>query len=226
MTDIIVTSRIWHEDLPQRLAKAAGSDFLLINKKADLTFERLKAAQPRYVFFPHWSYIVPAEIYENFECVIFHMTDLPFGRGGSPLQNLIARGIYETKISALKCGKGLDAGPVYMKAPLSLYGSAEEIYIRASKVTENMIVSIIKDSPVPVPQTGTEVFFERRRPEDGNIAELTGLEQVFDYIRMLDADGYPRAFLETENFRFEFERALLKDSGVIADVKIIKKVKL
>jgi len=28
------------------------------------------------------------------------MTDLPFGRGGSPFQNLIARGIYDTKIIA------------------------------------------------------------------------------------------------------------------------------
>ena len=225
MTDIIVTSRVWHEDLPERLTKATGGKFLLINKKAELTVERLNSVQPRYVFFPHWSYIVPAEIHENFECVIFHMTDVPFGRGGSPLQNLIARGIYETKITALRCGREIDAGPVYMKAPLSLYGGAEEIFIRASKVIEGMVVSIIKDRPVPVPQTGPEVFFERRRPEDGNIAELTGLEQVFDYIRMLDADGYPRAFLETENLRFEFERASLKDSGIVADVKISRKVK-
>ena len=31
------------------------------------------------------------EIHENYKCIIFHMTDLPFGRGGSPLQNLISR---------------------------------------------------------------------------------------------------------------------------------------
>ncbi len=49
----------------------------------------------------------------NFNCVVFHMTDLPFGRGGSPLQNLISRGIYKTKISAIKVVKEIDAGPIY-----------------------------------------------------------------------------------------------------------------
>ena len=48
------------------------------------------------------------------------MTDVPFGRGGSPLQNLISRGIYETKISAFRCVAEMDAGPVYPKRPFSL----------------------------------------------------------------------------------------------------------
>ena len=60
---------------------------------AELTRAALEQAKPRYVFFPHWSHIIPEDIHGAFECVIFHMTDLPFGRGGSPLQNLIARGI-------------------------------------------------------------------------------------------------------------------------------------
>ena len=30
------------------------------------------------------------------------MTDLPYGRGGSPLQNLIIRGFESTKISAIE----------------------------------------------------------------------------------------------------------------------------
>jgi methionyl-tRNA formyltransferase len=68
---------------------------------------------PRYVFFAHWSWKIPRAVYEAHECVIFHMTDVPFGRGGSPLQNLISRGIYETKLSALRCVEEMDAGPVY-----------------------------------------------------------------------------------------------------------------
>src|SRR5262245_11007285 len=56
----------------------------------------------RYIFFPHWSSIVPAVITQAFECIAFHMTDLPYGRGGSPLQNLIANGATKTKITAFK----------------------------------------------------------------------------------------------------------------------------
>lgn len=90
-------------------------NYVFIKDKQDLTVERLERINPQYVFLPHWSYIIPKKVYENFNCVIFHMTDLPFGRGGSPLQNLISRGIYRTKISAIRCSKILDGGDVFLK---------------------------------------------------------------------------------------------------------------
>lgn len=225
MAFVIATSRKWYEDLPTRLSKFTDKEFILINKKEDLTIQQLEKINPRYVFFPHWSYIIPPEIHENFKCIIFHMTDVPFGRGGSPLQNLIERGIYETKVSALMCTSELDAGPVYMKKALSLHGAAEEIYLRASKVVEDMIVEMVNQEPSAVEQEGEVVTFSRRKPKDGDISHLTELEQVFDYIRMLDADGYPKAFLETEHFRFEFQRPSFKFGEIVSDVIITKKEK-
>lgn len=223
MKYIIATNRIWYEDLAVRLSASTGREFVLINKKEDLTVEHLKAIQPRYVFFPHWSYKVPASVYEVFDCVIFHMTDVPFGRGGSPLQNLIVRGIYETRVSALKCTSETDAGPVYLKKPLSLFGTAEEIYLRTARVVEDMIVELVNDEPLPSDQQGEIVCFERRKPEDGDINRLNELEEVFDHIRMLDADGYPKAFLETEHLRLEFQRPSLKHGKVVADVIITRR---
>ena len=223
MVYVIVTCRDWYEHSVQRLSETLGRDFILINKKEDLTFERLDEIQPRYIFLPHWSYIIPSKIYEAFECVVFHMTDVPFGRGGSPLQNLIARGIYETKISALRCEAELDAGPVYLKQPLSLYGGAEEIYMRAAGIVETMITEIVLHEPEPTLQQGEAVCFQRRKPKDCDIADLTELEQVFNYIRMMDADGYPKAFLETDNLRLEFQRPSIKQGKIIADVIISKK---
>lgn len=220
MNYVVASSRVWRPSLPENLSNRIGLKFISISRKEDLTPQTLETMSPRYIFFPHWSYIIPSDVFEKYECIIFHMTDVPFGRGGSPLQNLISRGIYETKISALRCVKELDAGPVYLKRPLSLYGSAEEIYLRASEIIEDMICQIIKEQPVPVEQTGEATCFSRRKPEQSSIAELTTLKQVFEHIRMLDADGYPRAFLETEHFRFEFERASFKKGQVIADVKI------
>jgi len=223
MLCIIASNKKWYAGLPELLSAHTGHQFVYIERKEELSAECLERIKPRYVFLPHWSYLVPENVYENYECIIFHMTDVPFGRGGSPLQNLISRGIYETKISALRCVKELDAGPVYLKRPLNLYGSAEEIYLRASEIIEDMICQIIKEQPVPVEQTGETTCFSRRKPEQSDIAELTTLKQIFDYIRMLDADGYPRAFLETEHFRFEFERASFKKGQVIADVKITER---
>lgn len=223
MTYVIATNRKWYEQLSVNLSKLLGKHFVLINSKEQLTVESLAEIKPRYIFLPHWSYIVPATIYENYESVVFHMTDLPFGRGGSPLQNLISRGIYETKITALRCVKEVDAGPVYSKHSLSLFGTAEEIYLRAAKIIEKMIESIVNNEPEPISQQGDVVSFLRRKPQESNIEGLTKLEELFDYIRMLDADGYPRAYLETAQFRFEFERASLKEGKIISDVVITKK---
>jgi methionyl-tRNA formyltransferase len=220
MNYVILTSRDWNEVLVKRLARKTKHKFILINDRQDLTLHKLDKYKPRYIFIPHWSYIIPKEVFNKYECVIFHMTDLPFGRGGSPLQNLISREIYETKISAIRCSERIDAGPVYLKTSLSLYGTAEEIFLRALDNIEEMIEKMIDEEPKPVKQKGKVVTFRRRKPEEGNISKLSSLIEVFDYIRMLDAKGYPQAFLKSGKFMFEFSRASLKSGKIVADVNI------
>jgi methionyl-tRNA formyltransferase len=223
MNCIVATIKSWNVENFKFLKKNdPENNWHLIDNKADLTTERIKEINPRYVFFPHWSWIIPKEVYSNYECVVFHMTDLPFGRGGSPLQNLIVRGEKDTKISALKVGVGMDTGDVYMKRDLDLTGSAEEIFKRGSKIVfSEMIPEFIKSNPTPVPQTGEVVEFIRRKPEDGDISNLDDIEKVYNYIRMLDAEGYPNAFMNVNNLRLEFEEASMRDGFVSARVKIV-----
>lgn len=219
-TCVVASSRPWNANMAVNLAERTGCIFEFIADAGGLTIDRLSAVNPQYVFFPHWSHRIGRDIFERFECIIFHMTDLPFGRGGSPLQNLIARGIYHTKISAIRCVEDVDSGPVYMKQPLSLDGSAEEIYTRASHLIEDMIVEILRQRPIPKPQIGEPTFFKRRRPEQSNLMSARSLEQVYDHIRMLDAAGYPRAFLEVGPIRIVFSHALKQANHVAAAVRI------
>lgn len=216
MDYVLATSRYWNEILAQRLQESTGHRFHLIKEKEALTLEYLREINPRYVFFPHWSYRIPAEIHQAYECVIFHMTDLPYGRGGSPLQNLIMRGHTETKISALRCSDVMDGGPIYTKRALSLKGSAAEIFVNASDVIESMIQSIVRDEPTPQPQVGTPVIFERRTPAQSDLAQapIQSLNDFFDFIRMLDADGYPRAFLDLHGHRIELHRVQMKNDSL------------
>ena len=151
------------------------------------------------------------------------MTDLPFGRGGSPLQNLIVRGINETQFTALRCVADLDAGPIYMKRSLSLFGTAEEILLRATNLTGEMIERMVRDQPASKPHGGDPINFPRRGPQDGDISKSSELEQVFDHNRILDSDDYPTAFVETEHFMLEFPRVSLKTDSVVDDVKISRK---
>jgi methionyl-tRNA formyltransferase len=225
MRSVIAAHHRWYSGMPERLAARTGQEFVLLASNEELTYDKLQDLNPRYVFLVHWSSWIKPEIFSNFESIVFHMTDVPFGRGGTPLQNLLARGIYETKVSALRCEAELDAGPVYLKRPLSLYGSAEEIYMRASSLIEDMIVEILGTQPEPIKQQGEAVCFPRRKPVEGDLKDLQELRRVFDYIRMLDADGYPKAYLETDHLRLEFTRAALRNDNIVADVKITSKHK-
>lgn len=179
-------------------------------------------ASPRYIFFPHWSSIVPADLHERYECVCFHMTDVPYGRGGSPLQNLIARGHKSTMLSALRMTDVLDGGPVYFKRVLSLDGSAEEIFSRASNLVMQMIAEIVEKEPQPRPQEGEPLFFTRRKPFQSELPKVATPEELYDHIRMLDAPGYPHAFLRYGAWKAIFTDTRLVGNTVEASVRFEK----
>ena len=223
---MIATIKSWNIERARALQeKYAGvHEIVVYTKKEEFTVEAVRAFEPDYILMPHWSYILSDEITQNWNCVVFHMTDLPYGRGGSPLQNLIARGHKETKISAIKVTAKLDGGPVYMKKPLTLEGSAQEIFIRCSDVIfSEMIPRFLEEQLEPVEQMGEPVIFKRRTEKDGEITSDMELEKIYDYIRMLDAEGYPRAFIEFGEYRLSFENATLSADGETVEAKVVFK---
>ena len=217
---VVVSTHAWSASPVEDLARQTGREVHHITARDDLDPARLEEIGPRWVFVLHWSWIIPAAIYEHFEVVIFHMTDLPYGRGGSPLQNLIVRGHERTMISAIRCIEEMDAGPVYLKRELSLHGSAEEIYLRGSRIIGQMMLQIVEEQPEPQPQQGQPVIFSRRHPADSDLSQVTSLEQAYDLIRMLDAEGYPHAYLDVGPLRLQFRRVSQRSDGLHADVHI------
>ncbi len=191
--------------------------------REELSPDMLREFKPDFIFFPHWSYVIPEEIYESYTCIVFHMTDLPYGRGGSPLQNLIVRGFRRTKVCAIRVQKGFDTGPVYLKKEAGLEGSAEEIFRRISKLGfEEMIPDILEHDIEPMEQTGEPVVFKRRRPEESELCAQQKPEQIYDVIRMLDAEGYPKAFLRWGGYKLVFSQACFDGEKVRAAVEMIR----
>lgn len=219
---ILATEKPWHDRLFEQLRSSGIGNWIRVKNPKDF-LESVAVENPNMIFFPHWSHIIPERITKKYKCVIFHMTDLPYGRGGSPLQNLIVEGKKETMISALLADEGIDTGPVFLKRQLRLDGSAQEIFERSSAVIATMIEEIIKNKISPSPQVGRPTVFKRRTPDMSDIIGLNEIEEVYDHIRMLDADGYPHAYIETNSFKLEFRNARLKNDQVLADVRIFKK---
>ena len=201
-------------------------NFHLITNPDELNYKFIKDINPKYIFFPHWSWIIPEDVYKNYECVVFHMTDLPFGRGGSPFQNLIMEEIYDTKVSALKVNEGLDTGDIYIKEPFNIsVGSAEENFIKLSSIVfQNMIPELLDNEIVPVKQIGKVTTFKRRTPEQSNIIllEAQSLSKLYDFIRMLDAEGYPKAYLELDDVRIEFSEVHFKNNTLAGRFEVIE----
>jgi methionyl-tRNA formyltransferase len=218
----ICCSKLWITDIAVQLTTLLNKKFHLIQTKEELNNLVLNSKIKKTIFFPHWSYILKEDVYSKHDCIMFHMTDLPFGRGGSPLQNLIIRGHKTTKISAFLCDGGIDTGPVFMKETLHLTGKAQDIFKVAQQIMILMIVEIVTKKISPTIQTGKVTEFKRRTPEMGDLALAENVEQIYDMIRMLDADGYPRAFLKNDVASYFFENAQFDGTEIIAEVRIRK----
>ena len=80
---IIADSRGWFSRSLSR-QEADANRWSIITSREELHHEHLSLMNPSHIFFAHWSWIVPEEIYENFNCIVFHTAPLPYGRGGSP----------------------------------------------------------------------------------------------------------------------------------------------
>lgn len=225
-TYLVCGCKPWNRDSYHQLCAREPGDWHFVSTRDELVRLDLEALQPRFIFFLHWSWRVPREITERWECVNFHLTDLPFGRGGSPLQNLIVRGYSQTRLSALRMVEDLDAGPIYLQRPLELCGNAEEILVRGSDLAVDMISDIIRTSPEPVPQEGPVEVFQRRTPAQSELPITLDLDAAFDFIRMLDGHGYPPAFLERGQITIEFSQAVRYNDRIEAHVTLRAKEEL
>ena len=219
----IVASRFdWNANFFDKFSKQQKGIWYFASNPSELD-ELLETYDPRYIFFPHWSWLVSDEVISKYECVCFHMTDLPFGRGGSPLQNLILHGYQETILTSFRMEKTLDSGPVYYKRPLSLDGSAYEIYKRAGRLCWDIINDLIKNNPNPSPQKGVVYEFKRREYKQSSMPINLSLKEVYNFIRMLDAPGYPKAYLDIGDYRLEFESSNFFDGKLTAKTSFKKR---
>ena len=195
----------------------------VLTEDKDIDFDTLNKINPKFVFFPHCSWYIPEKIYDNYTCIVFHPTDLPFGRGGTPIQNLIEKGFTKTSITAFRVTKEIDAGDIFIKRDLSLHGGGEEIMLRMQEIIfREMIPEIVSSSIEPMPQIGEPIMFQRRTPEMSEIKPDMSKEQIFDFIRMLDIDSYPKAFMRFGNYKLTFSRPALRSNGIEASVTISK----
>ena len=192
---------------------------VLLNNPKKLTLNHVKKINPKFIFFPDWSWIVPQTIIENYKCVCFHESDLPKFRGGSPIQNQIIRGIKRTKTTAFFMNNKIDSGNILLKKSLSLHGTLDEIFQRMIKNDYEMIIKIIKGNYEIQKQIGHPTYYKRRKPEQSELDLNKSKEYIYNFIRML-SDPYPNAFTKIGKHKIIFKSAKLENNKLYINGEI------
>lgn len=206
MTYLFCAYREWALEIYKRLTKK-HKDIVLLDKPNRLTLNYMKKINPKMIFFPDWSWIVPNEIINNYRCICIHESNLPKFRGGSPIQNQIIRGIEKTKSTAFIMTSGLDEGDILLQKDLSLKGEITDIFRRMIENDYEMITKIISGKHRRRKQVGKPTSFKRRKPEESELKHLDYDDKyLYNFIRML-ADPYPNAFLRVRKRKIIFKTA-------------------
>ena len=190
--------------------KIKQKNFIHITNKKDLNLKKINTINPHIIFVPHWHWKINKEIFDKYITIIFHSTPLPFGRGGSPIQNMILKGFSKTKICAIQAKDEMDSGNIFLKKNLSLEGSANEIYIRMYSIILEMIKLLTRNKlPKAIPQKGKIVVFNRRNEKESYVDFSSfKIDKIYDYIRMLDLDyrKFPKAFTRLGRYKLIFSK--------------------
>lgn len=212
MRILIANSKSWFSVSKKLSAKC---DIKSVSTKSELEIELVESLAPDFIFFPHWSWRVPTELFTKHRCILFHISPLPIGRGGSPIQNLILRGFTSAPLCALQMVDELDAGPIYLKREIDLSGSLAEIFDRMNQAANEMISQCLRDLPAPQPQLGKPEYFERLDRQSNELEDSLSFEEIYDRLRMVDHPDYPDAFIRFGNCEIAFSEIEKMDSGLV-----------
>ena len=193
-----------------------------ISRKEDLNSKLIQDFKPDFIFFPHWNWIVDKKIHQNQNCIVFHTSPLPYGRGGSPIQNLILNGYENTPVCALEMTSEIDSGSIYGQISISLEGKLETIFSRINNAINKLIIKIVKNQLIPLPQEGKPHLFKRLTEKNNEIPKKISLKEIYDRVRMVDHKDYPNAYIIYGNNKLEFYNASFSNEYLELKCKIRK----
>lgn len=131
--------------------------------------------------------------------IVCHPSDLPKGKGHSPIAWEILMGVNELTFTLFEAVEGVDSGPIYDKVKVGLTGHElnSEIKEIQAETTFKMIGKYIDLYPSvnSYQQEGKETFYEKRTPQDCQLDINKSIVEQFNLLRTVDNNIYPAFFL-------------------------------
>ena len=170
-----------------------------INHEVSYVYNKTNLLMSDICFFLSCSSLIDNEYLNlNKHNIVIHASDLPYGKGFSPLQWQILEGKDEIKLTLFEAVEKCDAGPYYFKSNLVFDGS--ELYNELrEKLAQKIILMCIDyvaniDQLEPIKQAGEESIFRRRKTADDEIDIHKTIAEQFNHFRIADNDNFPLYF--------------------------------
>jgi len=128
--------------------------------------------------------------------IVVHESDLPKGKGWSPLTWQILSGMNKIPISLFEASNSVDSGKIYLKDYIYLdgYELYDEIKKKQGEKTNEMILKYIKENPIGKNQLGNETFYNKRTPKDSELDVNKTILEQFNLLRVCSNKDYPSYF--------------------------------
>lgn len=147
-------------------------------------------------------------------CLVIHESDLPDGKGFSPLQWQILENKNEVVFTLFKAEQEVDSGDIYLQKSVSFsgYELLDEIREIQAKATLELIDTFLKKYPdvTGVRQVGDGSFYPRRSGKDDRLDIDQTIREQFNHFRIANNDEYPLWF-ELDGHRYYVK--ISRDTG-------------
>ena len=168
-----------------------------------------KVPDANFCFCLSFSQLVPLKIRQKFHhTLVVHESDLPAGKGWSPLTWQILDGASRIPVTLFEATDEVDSGTIYAKRWINFGGHEliNELRDLQGRLTQELCCWFVDNYPnslsEAVEQYGQESFYPRRRPEDSELDPNKTIAEQFNLLRVVDNERYP-AWFEYLGKRFE-----------------------
>lgn len=154
------------------------------------------------------------KLYLNKHNLVVHESDLPKGKGWSPLTWQVLEGKLQIPVTLFEASESIDDGPIYDQKIIELTGTEliDELREKQAKTTIELLDSFILQYPYNVqkPQQGESNFYPKRTQKDSELSIDKTIAEQFNLLRVCDNERYP-AFFEMNGYVYFLKIEKKKD---------------
>jgi methionyl-tRNA formyltransferase len=157
--------------------------------------------------------------------IVIHESDLPKGKGMSPLSWQILEGKNKIPITLFEAAQSVDAGEIYLQDYLVFEGHelVDELRHKQAMKTFEMCLEFVKKYPNIASegkkQVGQSTYYDCRTPADSKLDIDKTIRNQFNLLRIVDNNNYP-AFFDMGDYRYvlKIEKQLVNACVMESDI--------